>query len=63
MALKLFAFGPAYFRSWRNNFDFVLTFISFLYSLIAMVSVVRPELITHVNVSNNFAQLTSFNLN
>ena len=40
MFLKLLAFGAAYFQSWRNILDFVLSLATFVYCFVALLVVV-----------------------
>ena len=52
MFLKLLAFGAAYFQSWRNILDFVLSLATFVYCFVAFLVVVLPLSSLYKNVND-----------
>ena len=50
MVLKLLAFGPAYFQSWRNLFDSILALFTVGYVLFAVLVLSIPEFETYKKV-------------
>ncbi len=43
MVLKLLAFGPAYFQSWRNLFDFILSVPTVAYAISGLIILLMPD--------------------
>ncbi len=43
MVLKLLAFGPAYFQSWRNLFDFILSVPTVAYAISGILALSMPS--------------------
>ena len=58
MFLKLLAFGPAYFQSWRNLFDFILSFPTVAYAISGLIILLMPDtekLYIKVNNTYNYS--------